>query len=125
MELELHDSTLATMVEEGRDVVVSFRPAYVRAEEEGAVSGYAQDVDIRFVHGCVLTRPGKMPVRVSDGALKTKSGAIFDPMMPTPHSIQEGVSFSGITAENERFQIEASGCVVESIGPRRFIEKIS
>lgn len=124
MELEFHDSTLATMVEEGRDVVVSFRPAYVRAEEEGVVSGYAQDVDIRFVHGRVLTRPGKMPVWISDGVLKTKSGAIFDALLPVPHSIREAVSFSGITAENEGFQIEASGCVVELIGPRRFIEKI-
>jgi len=125
MEFEFHDSTLAMLAEEGSDVVVRFRPAYIRVEEEGAVSGYEQDVDIRFVRARVLSCPKKIPVWIADGALKTKSGAVFGAMIPIPHAIREAVSFSGITAASEKFHIEAAGCTVEPVGKRRFIEKIS
>jgi hypothetical protein len=124
-ELEFHDSTLATMAVEEGDIVVHFRPAYVRADEGGVVSGYEQDVDIRFVRARALSRPGKMPVWIAEGTLKTKGGKIFEGLMPVPCLVEEEVSFFGVTAESEVYQIEAAGCSVALVSKRRFIEKIT
>ena len=113
------------MTEEGRDIVVRFRPAYVRAEEEGVVSGYEQDVDIRFIRARALNRPDKTPVWIAEGTLKTKDGTVFEGLMPIPCLIEEEVSFFGVTAESDAYQIEAAGCSVVSAGKRRPIEKIT
>ncbi|MBN2235444.1 MAG: hypothetical protein JW706_09860 [Opitutales bacterium] len=99
MEFEYHDSTLSGIADKGGEVVFRFRPAYVCDAENGALCGYEQDVDLRFVEPRVLNRPTEIPVWISDVHLRTKSGVVYDGLVPIPYSIQEAASFSGFTAE--------------------------
>lgn len=48
MEFEFHDSTCSEIADEGGEIVFRFRPAYVYVEEDDALFGYEQDVDLRF-----------------------------------------------------------------------------
>jgi len=123
-ELEFHDSTLSEISEEGGGIVVRLRPAYVRSGDEGAVNGYAQDVDLHFFRARLVSRPEKLPIWISDGTLKMNGAAVYDAMMPIPFSGETGGIFFGITAESEAFRIEAAAITAASVGERRFIEKI-
>jgi len=124
MELEFHDSSLSGIADEGGHVVFRFRPAYVCVEEEGALYGYEQDVDLRFFEARLLSRPTVIPVWISDGHLRTKNGMVFHGLIPIPYAIQEEVSFSGFTAEGESYEVIAAACLVDPIGGRIFVEKI-
>ena len=124
MKFEFHDSTLSEIADEGGEVVFRFRPAYVCVEEDDALFGYEQDVDLRFFEARLLSRPTVIPVWISDGLLRTISGMVFDGLIPIPFSIQEEVSFSGFTAEGESYHVVAASCTVEPIGMRSFVEKI-
>ena len=124
MEFEFHDSTCSEIADEGGEVVFRFRPAYVCVEEDDALFGYEQDVDLRFFEARLLSRPTVIPVWTSGGHLRTIGGEVFDGLIPIPFSIQEEVSFSGFTAEGECYHVIAASCTVEPIGRRSFVEKI-
>src|SRR5262245_59103732 len=71
-EVEIHDSTLASITPDGHDLVLCLAPAYVHRSagrpgiDQG--SGWLQDIDLVISEAVVESLPSEFPVDLSDGS---------------------------------------------------------
>jgi hypothetical protein len=89
-EVEIHDSTLASITPDGRDLVLCLAPAYVHRSagrpgiDQG--SGWLQDIDLVISEAVVESSPSGFPVNLSDGSFS--DGEVrWDNSIPLPLAV--------------------------------------
>jgi hypothetical protein len=126
--IEFHDSTLAGIAFDGRDLVVSLAPAYVhRSAGRPGVdpgSGWLQDVDLVVTEAIVESSPSEVPVELCDGSLSVGE-ALWDNLLPLPLAASGATSLVVITGRGERLAVRGAGASIVIRGEPRYLEEVS
>lgn len=123
--IELHDSTLHSVITVGDRCLLQLRPAYVH-ESVGRVGidpgdGFAQDVDLIFAEATVILMLAILPCRISEGRMNV-AGRALDNLLPLPSSFSGKISFSAVTVHGESLELAASSMTSHALGEKEFIE---
>ncbi|MHC5537270.1 hypothetical protein ACYOEI_03425 [Singulisphaera rosea] len=124
-EIEIHDSTLAEIIPEGRDLIFRLAPAYVHAStgrpgiDPG--SGWLQDIDLVIVDAEVALLPTALPVELVDGSLSVDE-VRRDHSIPLPLIASGMVSFTAETFRGDRLIVNGTGARSLPSGEPRYVE---
>jgi hypothetical protein len=123
--LEIHDSALAGVERNGRDMVLRLAPGYLhRSEGRPGIdpgSGWLQDIDLVIRGAIIASLPSGLPCVLSDGALSV-NGEDWDNAIPLPLEVSGAVSLSLTTSSGESLVVRGSGAEVVPRGEPRYIE---
>ncbi|MDG3004808.1 hypothetical protein [Paludisphaera mucosa] len=124
--VELHDSTLAGMTHDGRDLVLRLSPAYVhRSTGRPGVdpgSGWLQDVDLVIFEAMVDTLPSEFPVDLSDGSFSVGE-VLWDNSIPLPLAVTGAVTLTAVTCGGEFLTVRGTGASTVMHGESRYFEQ--
>jgi hypothetical protein len=124
--VEIHDSTLAGITPEGRDLVLRLAPAYVHRSagrpgiDQG--SGWLQDIDLVISEAVVESLPSECPVDLSDGSFAV--GEVrWDNLVPLPLAVSGTVSLAAVTCRGELLAVRGTGASAVTRGESRYLEE--
>jgi hypothetical protein len=122
--LELHDSTLESIEQEGNVLVARFS-AYIHrssgAPGVDAGTGWSQSVHFRVGRARVTGSPGLLPMEILGGRLIV-SGRIFENVVPMP-LIDAGPVCVQLRGSNSLdFIIDGEGIEANVVGPAKYLE---
>jgi hypothetical protein len=125
-EVEIHDSTLASITPDGRDLVLCLAPAYVHRSagrpgiDQG--SGWLQDIDLVISEAVVESSPSGFPVNLSDGSFS--DGEVrWDNSIPLPLAVWGTVSLTAVTCRGEILAVRGTGASSVARGDARYVEE--
>jgi hypothetical protein len=125
-EVEIHDSTLASITRDGCDLVLSLAPAYVHRSpgrpgiDQG--SGWLQDIDLIIFGAVVESLPTEFPVNLSDGSFSI--GEVrWDNVIPLPLVVSGTVSLSAVTCFGEFLTVRGTGASSMTRGELQYLEE--
>ncbi len=124
--IELHDSTLAAVIQEGILVTLSFSPAYVHRSSGrpgiDAGSGWTQTVTFTFADAVVPTLVA-MPCWVVDGGLRI-NGVRHENLVPTEGVFDDHCELWLATENAETLTIRGSRLTVSLHGEGHYVEEV-
>ena len=115
--IELHDSQLAAIQVRQGMVTLELRPAYVHRDGKG----WTQDADIELPDAVALTPDPTLPVRISDGTLKTSKGPYHNLLM-LPLSDLGPVKMNLELQNGGNLEFLATSVKVRMLGTPKFVE---
>ena len=123
--IELHDSTIARVADEGTVAIIFLRPAYIH-ESEGepgvdAGNGIVQNVELRISEAEIRSAPTLYPCNIVSGTLKVGE-QLHDNLIPLPRLGSATTVFECATIQNETLFIRGTGVTVVLTGERQFVE---
>jgi hypothetical protein len=125
-EVEIHDSTLASVTPDGHDLVLCLAPAYVHRSagrpgiDQG--SGWLQDIDLVISEAAVESLPSEFPVDLSDGSFSV--GEVrWDNSIPLPLTVSGTVSLAAVTCRGEFLAVRGTGATAVTRGELRYLEE--
>lgn len=125
--IELHDSTVASVVHVGQLIQVALRPAYVHktagipGTDPG--SGYVQDFILEFSAGRVEADFGALPAEILHGQLFV-DGQTIDNMVNLPCEITGAVSLQvNLGPDYRKAIVSGSGVKVTPAGDAVYVEE--
>jgi hypothetical protein len=124
--IEIYDSTLASVVDDGGNVVVDFKPAYIhRSTGTPGVDpggGWAQDVILRVENGTIDGDLPEMPCDLWEGSLEVGNQKIEN-IIPLPIDYQGTVTLVLVPQDESRVVIRGSAISAILVGEPKFIEE--
>ncbi len=124
--IEIYDSTLASVVDDGRNVVVALKPAYIhRSTGTPGVDpggGWAQDAILRVENGTIDGSLPPMPCDLWEGSLQVGNQKIEN-IIPLPLDYQGAVTLVLVAQDESRFVIRGSAVFAILVGEPKFIEE--
>ena len=122
--LELHDSTLESIEQEGSVLVARFS-AYIHrssgAPGVDAGTGWSQSVHFRVGRARINGSPGLLPMELLGGRLMV-SGRVFDNLVPMPLIDSGPVSVELQGSDRVPFVIDGEGIEANVVGPAKYLE---
>lgn len=120
--MELHDSTLVSVLDTGTGVSVTI-DAYIHrepAQPEGPGTGWQQKVDFQFDNGVIEELSGDLPWTILEGGI---AGVLsHDNLISLPCEIDGNVSFQA--AGNARVvRVRGTRLRIVPVGAARYIEE--
>jgi hypothetical protein len=124
--MEIHDSRLIAVQQEGGAVILHFNAAYVHASEGrpgvDKGTGWSQELKIFIESGVIEGAIPELPCDLTDGQLKF-GGNVFSNIIPIPFD-QRGETELLLEANwNSIFKIKGIGCQLLEIGTPRYVEE--
>lgn len=124
--IEIYDSTLASVVDDGRNVVVALKPAYIhRSTRTPGVDpggGWAQDVILRLENGTIDGSLPEMPCDLWEGSLQVGNQKIEN-IIPLPLDYRGAVTLTLVAQDESRVVIRGSAVFAILVGEPKFIEE--
>ncbi len=125
-EVEIHDSTLARITPDGRDLVLCLAPAYVHRSagrpgiDQG--SGWLQDIDLVIFEAVVESSPSDLPAGLSEGSF-TDGEIRWDNSIPLPLDVRGSVSLTAVTCRGEILAVRGTGASAATRGEAKYVEE--
>jgi hypothetical protein len=124
--IEIYDSTLASVTDNGDHVVIDLKPAYIhRSTGTPGVDpggGWAQDVILRLENGTIDGGVPEMPCDLWEGSLQVGNQTIEN-MIPLPLDYRGAVKLILVAQDESRFVVQGSGISATVMGEPKFIEE--
>jgi hypothetical protein len=125
-EIELHDSTLAGVTPDGRDLVLCLAPAYVhRSAGRPGIdpgTGWLQEIDLVVSEAVVESLPSEFPVNLSDGSFSV--GEVrWENSIPLPLAVSGHVSLVAVPCRGEMLAVRGTGASTGTRGEPRHLEE--
>jgi hypothetical protein len=124
--IEIYDSTLASVVDDGRNVVVALKPAYIhRSTGTPGVDpggGWAQDVILRLENGTIDGSLPEMPCDLWEGSLQVGNQK-NENIIPLPLDYRGAVTLILVPQDESRVVIRGSAVFAILVGEPKFIEE--
>src|SRR5262245_15156901 len=124
--VEVHDSTLASIIPAGRDLVLCLAPAYVHRSagrpglDQG--SGWLQDIDLVISEAVVESLPPALPVNLSEASVS--DGQVrWDNTTPLPLAVSGTVSLTAVTCRGEHLAVRGMRASTVTRGEPRYLEE--
>jgi hypothetical protein len=123
--IELHDSTVAELVQKDGTVIVQFMPAYLHKSEGrpgfAPGTGWVQDARLSFVDASVSGGFPDLPCDVIDGELVV--GRVrHDNEIPVPLEVTEPTELRLIFDSMHTLTVTGRGVRLELLGEPRYVE---
>ena len=116
--VELHDSKLAAIRPSSHGVMLELRPSYVHRDGKG----WRQDADIEVIGANYIGITAPLPVRISDGELKTSQGPYHNLLM-LPLVVHGSISLSLKLESGELVELQGSGITLHMHGEPVYVEQ--
>jgi hypothetical protein len=124
--MEIYDSTLVSVADDGGHVVIDFKPAYIhRSTGTPGVDpggGWAQDVVLRVENGTIDGGVPEMPCDLWEGSLQVGNQKIEN-IIPLPLDYQGAVTLILVAQDESRVVIRGSAISAILVGEPKFIEE--
>ena len=124
--IEIYDSTLTSVTDEGGHVLVDLTPAYLhRSTGTPGVDpggGWAQDVILRIENGAIDGGLPEMPCDLWEGSLQVGDQKIEN-IIPLPLDYQGEVTLVLVAQDESRVVIRGSAISAILFGEPKFIEE--
>jgi hypothetical protein len=124
--IEIYDSTLASVADNGGHVVIEFKPAYIhRSTATPGVDpggGWAQDAILRVENGTIDGSVPEMPGDLWEGSLQVGNQRIEN-IIPLPLDYQGAVTLVLVAQDESRVVIRGSAISATLVGEPKFIEE--
>jgi hypothetical protein len=124
--IEVHDTTLAGISYQGRDLRVHLAPAYVHASEGrpglDPGSGWLQDVDLIVSEAVVESSPSRLPAWLSDGTFSAGE-IVLENEVPFPLAVPGPVRLRFVTGHGESLAVAGAGASALPRGEPRYLEE--
>jgi hypothetical protein len=124
--IEIYDSTLVSVADDGGRVVIDFKPAYIhRSTGTPGVDpggGWAQDVILRVENGTIDGSLPEMPCDLWEGSLQVGNQKIEN-IVPLPLDYQGAVTLILVAQDESRVVIRGSAISAVLVGEPKFIEE--
>jgi hypothetical protein len=124
--IEIYDSTLTSLVQEGQRVIVDLQPAYIhRSTGMPGVDpggGWAQDVILVVEKGTIEGDVTELPCDLWEGSLQVGNETIAN-IIPLPLDYRGVVELTLVTQTENRVIIRGSAISATPIGESKFIEE--
>src|SRR5580658_9221269 len=124
--MEIYDSTLVSVADEGGHVVIDFKPAYIhRSTGTPGVDpggGWAQDVVLRVENGTIDGGVPEMPCDLWEGSLQVGNQKIEN-IIPLPLDYEGAVTLILVAQDENRVVIRGSAISAILVGEPKFIEE--
>lgn len=124
--VEIHDSTLAGITPDGRNLVLRLEPGYVhRSEGRPGIdqgSGWLQDIDLIVSEAVAESLPVQLPSVLSDGAFSI--GEVrWDNTIPLPLTASGLIRLTVVTDRGELLIIRGTAASIVVRGELRYVEE--
>ena len=124
--IEIYDSTLASVADDGGHAIVDLKPAYIhRSTGTPGVDpggGWAQDVILRVENGTIDGGVPEMPCDLWEGSLQVGNQTIEN-IIPLPLDYQGAVTLILVAQDESRVVVRGSAISATLIGEPKFIEE--
>jgi hypothetical protein len=124
--IEIYDSTLASVADDGGHAIVDLKPAYIhRSTGTPGVDpggGWAQDVILRVENGTIEGGVPEMPCDLWEGSLQVGNQTIEN-IIPLPLDYQGAVTLILVAQDESRVVVRGSAISATLIGEPKFIEE--
>jgi hypothetical protein len=124
--IEIYDSTLASVIDDGEHVVIDLKPAYIhRSTGTPGVDpggGWAQDVLLRIENGTIDGGVPVMPCDLWEGSLQVGNQTIEN-IIPLPLDYYGAVKLILVAQDESRFVVQGSRISATVMGDPKFIEE--
>lgn len=124
--IEIYDSTLASVGDDGGHVVIKFKPAYIhRSTGTPGVDpggGWVQDAILRVENGTIDGSVPRMPGDLWEGSLQVGNQRVEN-IIPLPLDYQGAVTLVLVAQDESRMVIRGSAISAILVGQPRFIEE--
>lgn len=124
--IEIYDSTLVSVADDGGHVVIDLKPAYIhRSTGTPGVDpggGWVQDVILRVENGAIEGGVPEMPCDLWEGSLQVGNQKIEN-VIPLPLYYQGVVTLVLVAQDESRVVIRGSAISAILIGEPKFIEE--
>jgi hypothetical protein len=124
--IEIYDSTLASVMDNGGHVIVDLKPAYIhRSTGTPAVDpggGWAQDVILRVENGTIDGGVPEMPCDLWEGSLQVGNQTIEN-IIPLPLDYYGAVKLILVAQDESRVVVRGSAISATLVGEPKFIEE--
>jgi hypothetical protein len=124
--IEIYDSTLGSVAEDGRHVVIELKPAYIhRSTGTPGVDpggGWAQDAILRVENGTIDGSVPEVPCDLWEGSLQVGNQRIEN-IIPLPLDYQGAVTLLLVAQDESRVVIRGSAIFATLVGEPKFIEE--
>lgn len=124
--IEIYDSTLVSVADDGGHVVIDLKPAYIhRSTGTPGVDpggGWAQDVILRVENGRIDGGVPEMPSDLWEGSLQVGNQKIEN-VIPLPLDYQGAVTLILVAQDESRVVIRGSAISAILVGEPKFIEE--
>jgi hypothetical protein len=126
--IELHDSTVADIVQTEEGIVVRFLPAYLHKSQGrpgvDSGTGWVQEVHLLLVDGMVTGQHPDLPCRVHDGDLVVGPNRHINGIpVPLPDAIATELRL--VFALGDTVTIKGRGGRLELLGDARYVEEFN
>jgi hypothetical protein len=124
--IEIYDSTLASVADNGGRVVIELKPAYIhRSTGTPGVDpggGWAQDVLLRVENGTIDGSVPQTPCDLWEGSLQVGDQTIEN-IIPLPLDYQGAVKLTLVAQDESRVVVRGSAISATPDGEPKFIEE--
>lgn len=124
--IEIYDSTLTSLVQEGQRVIVELQPAYIhRSTGTPGVDpggGWAQDVILVVENGTIEGGAPELPCDLWEGSLQVGNQTIEN-IIPLPLDYRGEVQLLLVTQTENRVIVRGSAISATPVGEPKFIEE--
>lgn len=117
--IELHDSTLAAVVQTPDAQIFCLRPAYIHHQGKG----WKQDADICLSGSGAIQPPSELPSWIGDGSLTT-ARRLHDNLLELPLQEEGPVTLNLLLTTGEALQAQGTAVSVVLHGQPRFVEDV-
>ena len=125
-QIELHDSTLESIVRMGPDLLLRLRPAYVhRSEGRPGIdpgSGWLQDIDLILREGVAEALPSEFPFDLESGSFEAGEDR-WENSIPLPLSTSATARLAAVTTRGARLEVRGAGASAVRRGEPRYVEE--
>jgi hypothetical protein len=123
--LEFHDSTLAGVDQNGRDLVLRLDPAYLhRSHGQPGLDpgeGWLQPLDLIVTEAIIEALPSVLPCDLFDGSLSA-GGTIWENSVALPLEVAGAVTLRLVTCNGEHLAAQGNGVMCRLHGESRYLE---
>lgn len=117
--IELHDSTLASVLVEGGRAFVQLRPAYIHRDGKG----WTQEADIVIADAQVDLGGALLPANLADGRVSSKFGPYHN-LLELPMKVPGPVSIALELFSEEIIRVSGNGAEVVLHGDATYLEEV-
>jgi hypothetical protein len=122
--IEIYDSTLASVMNNGGHVVIDLKPAYIhRSTGTPGVDpggGWVQDAVLRIENGIIDRAVPEMPCDLWEGSLQVGNQTIEN-IIPLPLDYDGAVKLILVAQDESRLVVQGSGISATLTGEPKFI----
>ena len=118
--IELHDSTLASVLVEDGTAFVQLRPAYIHRDGKG----WTQDADILIGKAQVDLAGAALPANLADGRVKSELGPYHN-LLELPMYVPGPVSIALELFSEQVIRISGHGAQVALCGEATYVEDVA